>query len=256
MQLSFGTGALWAERVDTTGNLIGPQQFGVLQDTTINFEFTEKELYGQNQYAVAIARGQAKVTGSCTSARLLGRVFSDIFFGETVATGQFGIAQAEVQTIPTTPYQVTVTNAATFAEDLGVYYQATGKPLDRVSSSPSTGQYSVNTGSGVYTFAAADTTLAVLISYHYTFTSSGKLITLNNHLQGYTPYFKATFYQSISPNPPPQTASSVPFGLRLNACHSNKLMLATKVDDWEIPQFDFGAFADTSGIVGYLSTVE
>jgi hypothetical protein len=44
--------------------------------------------------------------------------------------------------------------------------------------------------------------------------------------------------------------------LRLNACTADKLSLPTKIDDWTILQLDFQAFADASGTIGYLSTVE
>ena len=65
MQLSFGSGALWGERSDVTGSGIGPRQFGVLQDIQIDFDWTDKELYGQLQFPVAIARGQGKDRGRC-----------------------------------------------------------------------------------------------------------------------------------------------------------------------------------------------
>ena len=57
MQLSFGSGAVWGERTDVTGTGIGPRQFGVLQDIRIDFDWTDKPLYGQLQFPLAIARG-------------------------------------------------------------------------------------------------------------------------------------------------------------------------------------------------------
>jgi hypothetical protein len=252
-QLSFGTGALWGERVDTTGALIGPVPFAILQGVTLNFEWTVKELYGQNQFPVALARGQAKVTGTAKSAQLLGRFYSDILFGETPTVGQFGIAQGESHAIAAS---VSVTNSAVWVDDLGVQLSLNGSYLVRVLSAPTVGEYTVT--AGVYSFNATDVSNGgnVLISYHYTVTATGLLTTINNHPQGYTPYFRATFYQSISPNPPPQTASSVPFAYRLNACTMSKGTFDTKVDEWEIPDVSFSAFADTTGVVGYFSTVE
>ena len=39
MQLAFGAGALWGERTDLgTVTGVGPRQFGVLQDVTIDFD--------------------------------------------------------------------------------------------------------------------------------------------------------------------------------------------------------------------------
>jgi len=95
MQLSFGAGAVWGERTDVVGSGIGPRQFGVLQDIQIDFDWTDKELYGQLQFPVAIARGQGKITGKAKFAQILGLLYSDIFFGLTPGTGQFAVAQLE-----------------------------------------------------------------------------------------------------------------------------------------------------------------
>ena len=81
MQLSFGSGAVWGERTDVTGTGIGPRQFGVLQDIRIDFDWTDKPLYGQLQFPVAVARGQGKITGTAKFAQILGLLYSDIFFG-------------------------------------------------------------------------------------------------------------------------------------------------------------------------------
>ena len=83
MQLSFGSGAVWGERTDVIGSGIGPRQFGVLQDIQIDFDWSDKELYGQLQFPVAIARGQGKITGKAKFAQILGLLYSDIFFGVT-----------------------------------------------------------------------------------------------------------------------------------------------------------------------------
>jgi hypothetical protein len=259
MQLSFSQGALYGERVDvqigSTGG-DGAQQFGVLQDIKVDFDFTDKELWGQFQFPLAIARGQGKITGNAKFAQIVGLTYSEMFFGLTSATGQFGVSQLEAQAIPAVPYQVTVTNAATYNDDLGVVYTTSGLRFQRVAAGPTVGQYTVNFATGVYTFAAADTGLGILISYTYNIAGSGRKITISNQLQGTTPYFKGTFYQQISPSQPPNSATQKSLALRLNACTATKLSLPAKVNDWTINEMDFSAFADTAGIVGYLSTVE
>jgi hypothetical protein len=132
MQLSFGSGAVWGERTDVTGSGIGPRQFGVLQDVQIDFDWTDKPLYGQLQFPVAIARGQGKITGKAKFAQILGLLYSDIFFGLAPATGQFAVSQLEAASIPAvTPYTVTVANAANYNDDLGVVYAASGKRFNR-----------------------------------------------------------------------------------------------------------------------------
>lgn len=82
MQLSFGSGAIWGERTDVIGSGIGPRQFGVLQDIQIDFDWSDKELYGQLQFPVAIARGQGKITGKAKFAQILGLLYSDFFRGD------------------------------------------------------------------------------------------------------------------------------------------------------------------------------
>jgi hypothetical protein len=62
MQLIFGIGALWGTRTDVSG--IGPDQFAILQDNSIDFTFEVKELYSQLGYPIDIARGKGKVTGA------------------------------------------------------------------------------------------------------------------------------------------------------------------------------------------------
>lgn len=86
-----------------------------------------------------------------------------------------------------------------------------------------------------------------MISYTYSIASSGSKLTITNQLMGATPTFKATFYT---------TYGGSGTALRLNACTADKLSLPTKIDDWTIQQLDFKAFADASGTIGYLSTVE
>ena len=248
MQLAFGSGALWGERTDVTGSGIGPRQFGVLQDITIDFDWTTKELYGQYQFPQAIARGQGKITGKAKFAQILGLLYSDIFFGALPATGQFAIAQSEAATVlATAPYSVTVANASAYNDDLGIAYAATGKRFNRVTTPATSGQYSVDFATGVYTFSSADAGAALLISYTYSLTTSGNKLMLTNQPTGTTPTFKATFYTTYAGN---GTA------LRLNACTAQKLSLPTKVDDWTIYDLDFTAFADAGGTIGYLSTVE
>jgi len=257
VQLGFGSGALWGERTDKAGSGIGPQQFGVLQDVQIDWDYTTKPLWGQLQFPVAIARGQGKITGKARFARILGSLYSDIYWGLDTAVGQFAVSELEPTTVPAvSTYTITVTNAAHFNDDLGVYYAATGLPFTRVTTATTAGQYAVNPTTGVYTFSSADANAPVLISYTWNNTTTGKLITLTNQYTGTTPTFKATFYQPITPGTPGAGGDVVPTALRLNVCVSSKLTMPTKVDDWQIYELDFEAYAPASGIIGYFSTVE
>ncbi len=235
MQLAFGAGALWGNRTDVTGGGIGPDQFGILHDVQIDFDWTTKELWGQFQFPVDIARGQGKITGKAKFARIFGAIFGDLFFGQT-------------------PFTIAVANAASFADDLGVYYangNNAGGRFTRVTTPAAAGQYSVNTATGIYTFAAADANAALAISYLYNVNTAGKKLVLTNQFMGYTPTFKATFYTT-------KTTGGAASGLALvlNACTASKLSLPTKTDDYEIQEFDFSAFADATGTIGTLSSAE
>ena len=75
---------------------------------------------------------------------------------------------AEAWTIPATPYQIPVTSLAhIWSADVGI--TKAGVAMVAVSGVPTTGQYSVAQVAGVwtYTFAAADTGAAILISYSH-----------------------------------------------------------------------------------------
>lgn len=247
MQLIFGIGALWGTRNDITG--VGPDQFAILQENSIDFTFEVKELYSQLGYPVDIARGKAKVTGKAKVARVFAALYADIFFGENVTTGEQNINQNEVHTLSSST--MTVTNSTTFVADLGVYYNAAGNfRFTYTTGAPgAAGQYTTGTN-GIYTFYTGDVSAVISVSYVFT-DSGGKTITINNHFMGYTPTFIGTFYQSRSTQ-----GSSGQLTLRLNECVSSHFTFPTRIDDYAIPDFDFQAFAAGNNVVGTLSTSE
>jgi hypothetical protein len=76
----------------------------------------------------------------------------------------YGALTTEAKTIPaSTPWQLTANNAATFSCDHKVSFSS-GTALTRVASTPAAGQYSVSSA-GVYTFASADASKAVNVTY-------------------------------------------------------------------------------------------
>jgi hypothetical protein len=257
MQTGFGAGALFAERVDVTGTGIGPMQFGIVQSVSIDFDFTTKPLYGQNQFPVAVARSNGRITGKTSFARINGVLWADLLFGNTMSAGKVSIAYQEAATVPAiSPYTVTVANSATFANDLGVIDNATGNLFTRVTTPTAALEYSVNKTTGVYTFSAAATGKAVVVSYEYSTAASGKTTILTNQLMGKTPTFRMVFNQQISPGAACAGQQVLPLTVILNCCTSNKLSLPTRVDDWMIEEFDFEAYADAAGIIGKICTDE
>jgi len=241
---SFGSGVLIGTRTDIVNAT--PVNFGLVQEVTIEEAATVKELYGQYQHAIAIARGTIKTTGKAKVARISGLAFANLFYGVTPAAGQLATAFAEAAVVPaSTPYAVTPANSTTFADDLGVLYAATGLPLVKVASAPATGQYAL--AAGVYTLSAADAGKALLLNYTYQIAASGQNFPVTNQLTGTTPTFQAQFFT---------TFQGQAVSLKLRNCTSSKLSFGTKIEDFVVPEFDFSCFADATGTVMTWSFAE
>ncbi len=241
---SFGSGVLLGTRTDIANAT--PLNFGLVQGVTIEETANVKELTGQYQRPVAIARGTIKTTGKATVARISGLAFANLFYGVTPSAGQLATSFAEAAAVPAiAPFAVTAVNSSNFVDDEGALYAATGLPLTKVASAPSAGQYSVS--AGVFTFNAADAGKAVLISYTYTAAGSGQKFTVANQLLGTTPTFQAVFYT---------TFQGQAISLKLNNCTSSKLSFQSKLEDFVMPEFDFSCFADVAGNVMTWSFAE
>lgn len=235
---SFGSGTLYGQRTDAAGT---PVMIGTLQDAQVEISGTNKELYGTGQFAEAVARGQAKITGKAKWGRISPMVYADLYFGVTPTAGQSATAVKEAAAAPAAaPYTLPVANAATFQTDLGVTYANTALPLKKVAANPMQGQYSV--AGGTYTFAAADAGAALLISYGYGIAGSGYRLDINNIDQGINPTFRADLVTSFT-DPQKGVMKTT---LTLYACVSDKLSIPTKMSDWLISEMDFQAFADPS----------
>lgn len=242
-QLFFHTGTLLAKNSLANST---PQSFGTLQNVSIDLSFTTKELFGQNNFPVAVGQGNCKITGKAASANIQARLFNDIFFNGTLSQGETVLQVSEAGTVPAaSTYTVTVANSTTWVEDWEVKYAATGVPFTKVASAPAAGQYSV--AAGVYTFAAADANAAVLITYSYTSASTGQKISLTQQLVGAAPTFTLILGGGYG------QGQKLP-GIKLYACTASKLSFATKQNDFAIPNFEFMAFADSAGRVIDWST--
>jgi hypothetical protein len=242
---NFGAGVLWGTPTfDATGAAIAnptPLMLAVTQEVSVDISGDIKELYGQNQFPVQVARGKMKITGKVKYGQFNGAVVNSLFFGQTVTSSLYSIVNDVTgAVIPSTPFTITpvVPSSGTWTGDLGVR-NSSGNPMTRVASAPTTGQYSVT--AGAYLFAAADTGQTVFISYQYTATSTvAKTSVVQNVAMGQAPQFRADFFNQLGGNG---------LALTLYACVSNKLALQTKLDDFMIPELDFSAFADSSGNV-------
>jgi len=258
-QFAFGVGAMYVTQLqDAWGNAISnptPLPLLTLQEGSIDMSADNKELYGQNQYAAAVARGKAKLTVKVKPARIYAALWNALFFGQTLTSGLLAIqTDTTGVAIPSaTPYTVTPTppNTGTFVSDMGII-SATGYPLTRVASgnTPATGQYTVTTG-GTYTFAAADAGKTVYINYQYTVASANagtaQMETVRNLPMGYAPQFKADLCVGYQ-------GKLVTFSI-LQAI-ATKMSLGFKNEDFAIPEFDFSAMDNGTGNIMTWSTSE
>lgn len=220
-----------------------PIQPQALQSISLDLKSTTKDVFGNNIFPLATGRSQIKVSGKAKVADYIGRMAAN-FIGASLTPGQLLIQQNEADSVPaTSTYTITVTNSSHFQMDLGVRYASTGIPFVQVASGPTVGQYSQ--AAGVYTFAAADASASVLISYTYTSASAGDTISLTNTSAGAANTFKTVLggsYNGQSTN------------LVLNACIYDSLKLFdTKIGDFAMPELDFSCIVDASGTLGTMS---
>lgn len=243
MQYGFASGELWSI-VEGTNRT--PRQFGTLQDASIDIEFENKLLHGQYKFPVAIGQGKGKISCKASAAHINGKQYAEIMFGDATVTSGKREATTEGGTIPGTPFQITVTQSANFHEDLGVRLVSNGTAMTKVASAPAAGQYSVT--AGVYLFNTGDTGKAVLISYAYTPSpAAGQRVALTNQLMGRQSFFAIVLNQSYDLKG---------LYIRLNRCVGKKLSFATKLDDFQVPNFEWDAFADAAGDIGALGVAD
>ena len=74
MMTEFGSGVVWGiPTINLAGNNVvnpTPVPFGALQDVSVDFAFSVKELYGQYQFPIDVARGTATPDVSARAAAL------------------------------------------------------------------------------------------------------------------------------------------------------------------------------------------
>lgn len=241
---AFGPGILIVTRTDIAN--APAVNVGFAQEFSIDTTATNKELYGQNKFPLVVAQGTIKASGKFKAAVLSGIAWNNTMFGSSFASGGISWDIDEPQAVPGTPYTITVTDATTFDFDLGVRYASTLLPFQRVApGAEAAGKYSVTiigANKGKYVFAAADTLLNVLITYSKT-SAAGQTLQVINTQIGNTPTFQLDYYTNL--NQP----TSKPFIVRAFAAVGTKLSLASKLEDYIMPEIDFSLFADASGRV-------
>lgn len=246
--INFGVGTVIGRRTDISNAT--PAFLGILQDISIDFDQSLKELMGQYKMPVDVAPAQLKVTGKAKFAKIQANTVNDLILGQTLTSAAGSeMAIAEQHTVAATTQAVT--NAGTFVHDLGVFYSATGIQLVRVApGAEAAGKYSVNEATGTYTFNVAD---EVALTFYYTYTvNTMKQIAMTNQLMGVGPVFELNIQEQYTNN----LGTTNFMYVKLNACRSSKLTWPFKNMDYTIQEFDFTAFADQANNWGSISTTE
>ncbi|HZP88655.1 MAG TPA: hypothetical protein VFB54_17735 [Burkholderiales bacterium] len=241
----FGPGILYLTRTDIANGT--PMNVGFVNEFSYDFSGDSKELFGQNQFPLLIARSTIKATGKIKAAALSGNALNVMLLGGTWTNGtQYDIYTAAATAIPGTPYQITPTipSSGTADGDLGVIHTSTGVPFTKVASAPAAGQYSYS--AGVYTFASADTATSVITSQSYSFTAgaTGQSQIVTNQLIGTTPTFQLDYKTVLY---------GATYYVRFYNCVGTKAGLAHKISDFAMPEYDFGFFANASQQVMLIS---
>ncbi len=235
---AFGPGICIITRTDLATPVA--VNIGYAQEFSLSFKGSTKKLYGQNQFPLLAARGTVAGSGKIKAALISGIAWNSAFFGNSFTAGKDNYYFNEQHTVSSTT-QV-VTNATGGIVDLGVTYAATGIPLQRVATATVAGTYSVAPSTGTYTFAVADE-VALLFNYSNFSSASGQQLNVTNQLLGANPTFQLDYWTNLN-----QPASK-PFSVRAFACVASDLSLASKLEDFLMPELSFDVFANASGQV-------
>ncbi len=250
---AFGPGILIVTRTDTTTPVA--INVGFSNELTLDFSGTIKELYGQNQYPLVAARGTIKATGKWKAAVISGIAWNAAFYGmSSLSTSSAFNNVWVIDSTFTLSASTTVLTVSTgnFEQDLGVKISSNSLPFQRVATgSESSGKYSISSTStglvaGTYNFSAADIAATLNLKITYTTTvvgTAGQALQVTNQLIGTTPTFQLDYYTNLN-----QPASK-PFVVRVYACVAAKQMLAAKLEDFIMPEFDFSIFANAGNQV-------
>ena len=236
---TYGLGSLFAI---PTATYPKPIPFAILKGVTLDMGGELDTLRGEKIYAIDAAKKNGKVGGKIDLCEYNPDALALVIPGASSATGITTGVRDYSASIPTTPFQITVPNSATWSKDLGVRNATTGALMTRAATATGTGVYSV--AAGVYTFNTADSGVAVLISYEYTTAGTGATITITNQVMTTSTPFGMDLFN---------TTSSKIFTVRLNAVHIPKMSFGLKSEGWAEASLEYEAVADSSGVVGYVS---
>ena len=166
--------------------ILQSRRLPTLQEASIKFDGTIKEMFGGAAYSEDSAGGSRKITGSFKVGQIQAGALVDIFFGAEAVTESAGhpiFVDGEIGAA-SVPASDAVNVGHTNITDMGVT-GVSGAPMRRVATVTAVGTYSVDEATGIYSFKTGDAeAAAVRISYRYTDTATGKTYELGNPLLG------------------------------------------------------------------------
>ena len=230
-----------------------PARFSLVQDMTVTMKRDVKSIFGESQLAADVSSGSMDVTGKVTYGTMNARVQAGLMFGDAGVTGQTNQADNEQGVVPgSSTYIITVTNSATWTEDLGVLDVATGNRMTCVASGSELAGKSYSVSAGVYKFASGDANAVKKISYLWTGTTAGETVTLTNQAMGRVGGFAAVnvFPWTNMAGVPEQDV------LVLNNCIASDSEISSKSADYGKPTFGYTAAVDTNDNLGTFSFAE
>jgi hypothetical protein len=238
----FGAGALWGTPLtDYAGNAIAnptPILFATLQDVSMDISFDVKELHGENQFPVDVARGKGKIQCKAKVRRINGLLLNNLIFGQTMTSSIVSdvhdvIGAADPgDAVPDHPDRPVVRHLGARSRRP----QRLGNPMVRVASAPATGQYSV--AAGVYTLRRGR---------HGLIGSSSTSPTRRpaRRRRPRRPERRDGRGAGFPLRPPQHARRRLPVGLAVQV-RRDEADDSTKLDDFLIPEFDFSGFADSA----------
>jgi hypothetical protein len=240
-----------------------PYELGVVQSATLDLKVDLKELRGSYRYPLAVADGKGTASGKVSFMEFWPSTLAALL-GGTLQTNTQQVAVAEPQTVPaTTAFTVTLNNATTLVAgseivtvnvggSLVYYSRVTSGPVAATTSAPTIGTYSIT--AGVLTFAAADASRNVFITYSYTPATSGNVgVAIQQVGINTATTFQLTLMGISAKNPTTNGAQQLL--VQLNACLAPSLTMNVKLDDFTDLSLDYQAYIDGNGNLGTIFLV-
>lgn len=231
----------WVSLVPSGANPT-PIHLATVSGMTLDVKEDDVDLRGADLDIIDSFPSQRTVSGKITLSDFSNSLLAAVTNGVTVAAGS-KIGASHSAAIPTTPFQITVTNGATFADDLGVINLTDGKAMTRGATATGTNVYAVDTATGVYTFNTADAADSVLIQYRYTAASTGTSATVAAAASSTAaPKYGIHVYKTLA---------GKSWGIFIPAARIPGLSTSFKRDGWSEVSLDFKATLDATNKLLY-----